>query len=104
MENVIFINGLEDYITGFNACLSHTSSNGDVNLDFIQCRQYDRMILRWIYSSLTQDVMIQITGYMTSHATYFDLEHIFSASSKAQVMQLRLKFLTTNKGALKMMD
>ncbi|KAL6314221.1 hypothetical protein AAG906_011972 [Vitis piasezkii] len=62
------------------------------------------MILNWIYSSLTPEIMGQIIGYQTSHEAWFALEKIFSASSKARVMQLRLEFQTMKKRSLSMMD
>ena len=48
--------------------------------------------------------MGQIVGFQTSHAAWTTLEKIFSASSKAQVMQLRLEFQTIRKGSLSMIE
>ena len=62
------------------------------------------MILSWIYSSLIPEIMGQRIGYQTSHEAWFSLEKIFSASSKARVMQLQLEFQTMKKGSLSMMD
>lgn len=75
-----------------------------MNLEFILWWRFDRMIISWIYSLLTLEIMGQIIGYQTSHEAWFALEKIFSASSKAQVMQLRLQFQTTKKGSLSMLD
>ena len=62
------------------------------------------MILSWIYSSVIPEIMGQRIGYQTSHEAWFALEKIFSASSKARVMQLQLEFQTMKKGSLSMMD
>ena len=62
------------------------------------------MILSWIYSSLTPDVMGQIVGLRTSHEAWTTLQRSFSASTKARTMQLRLAFQTTKKGPLTMME
>ena len=62
------------------------------------------MILSWIYSALIPKIVGQIISYQTSHAAWYALEKIFSASSKARVMQLRLEFQTTRKGSLPMME
>ncbi|KAJ9683081.1 hypothetical protein PVL29_018886 [Vitis rotundifolia] len=47
---------------------------------------------------------LKIFGYQSSHAAWFALERIFSASSRVRVMQLRLEFQTTRKGSLTMME
>ena len=62
------------------------------------------MILSWIYFSLIPEIMGQRIGYQTSHEAWFALEKIFSASSKARVMQLQLEFQTMKKGSLSMVD
>ena len=77
---------------------------GEVNSDFLTWRRFDRMILSWIFSSLTPEIMGQIIGYQTSNTTWVALEKIFVASSKARIMQLRLAFQTTQKGSLPIME
>ena len=62
------------------------------------------MILSWIHSTLTPEIMGQIVRYQTSHATWIALEKIFSTSSKAWIMQLRLEFQIVRKGSLSMME
>ena len=104
MENVVFANGFEDHIEGLKICPPQKTSSGETNPDFVMWRRFDRMILSWIYSSLTPEIMGQIVGYQSSHAAWFALERIFSASSRARVMQLRLEFQTTRKGSLTMME
>ena len=104
MENVIFANGFEDYIDGLKVCPPKETNTGVLNPEFILWRRFDCMILTWIYSTLTLEIMGQIVGFQTSHAAWTTLEKIFSASSKAQVMQLRLEFQTIRKGSLSMME
>eukprot|EP00261_Vitis_vinifera_P036785 XP_019078028.1 PREDICTED: dr1-associated corepressor homolog [Vitis vinifera] len=58
----------------------------------------------WIYSSLTEDVMAQIIGLDTASEIWTALEKIFSAASKACIMQLRFQLQTTKKGGLSMME
>ena len=43
-------------------------------------------------------------GYESSHEAWIALQRIFSASSKALIMQLRLKFQTIKKGGDTMME
>ena len=77
---------------------------GEVNSDFLTWRRFDHMILSWIFSSLTPEIMGQIIGYQTSNTTWVALDKIFAASSKARIMQLRLAFQTTQKGSLPIME
>ena len=74
MENVIYANGFEDHIEGLRPCPPKIISTGEVNPDFLVWRRYDRMILSWIYSSLTPDVMGQIVGLRTSHEAWTTLQ------------------------------
>lgn len=92
MENVIFPNGFEEHIEGTKVCPPKTKATGEPNPKFITWRRFDKMILSWLYSSLTPEIMGQIIGPQTSHAAWNALENILSASSKARIMQLRLAF------------
>ncbi|RVW64436.1 Retrovirus-related Pol polyprotein from transposon RE1 [Vitis vinifera] len=83
MENVVYANGFEDYIEGTKSCPPKELPTGDLNPDFVQWRRFDRM---------------------TSHEAWMALHKIFSASSKARIMQLRLEFQTTKKGGDSMLD
>ncbi|KAL6315684.1 hypothetical protein AAG906_005775 [Vitis piasezkii] len=76
MENIVFANGFKDHVEGLKPCPSKETSSGDINPEFIHWRRYDRMILK----------------------------KIFSASSRARIMQLRLEFQTTRKRSLSMME
>ena len=75
-------------------------SPGILNSEFVQWKRLDRLILSWIYSTLTPEVMAQIVGYQTSHSSWFALEKLFSSSTRAR----RLEFQTTKKNSLSMMD
>ncbi|RVX10653.1 Retrovirus-related Pol polyprotein from transposon TNT 1-94 [Vitis vinifera] len=104
MENVVYANGFEDYIEGTKSCPPKELPTGDLNPDFVQWRVFDRMVLSWMYSTLNPDIMGQIVGFQTSHEAWMALHKIFSASSKARIMQLRLEFQTTKKGGDAMLD
>ena len=104
MENVIFTNAFEGYIEGTVVCPEKEVSPGILNSEFVQWKRLDRLILSWIYSTLTPEVMAQIVGYQTSHSAWVALEKLFSSSTRARLMQLRLEFQTTKKNSLSMMD
>ncbi|KAL5546106.1 hypothetical protein UlMin_005793 [Ulmus minor] len=48
--------------------------------------------------------MAQIIGHSTSHSAWQALEKIFSSSSRARIMQLRLELQTLKKGSMSIMD
>lgn len=89
MENVIFANGFEQHIEGLKICPSKTAATSQSNPDFL---------------NLSPEIMGQIIRYQISYTAWTTLEKIFSASSKARVMQLRLEFQATQKGSLSMME
>ena len=104
MENVFFTNGFEEFIGRTKPCPSKELPTGDINPEFVQWRHFDRMVLSWLYSTLTLDIMSQIVGHQTSHDAWMALQRIFFASSKARIMQLRLEFQTTKKWADSMLE
>ena len=57
MKNIVFANGFKDHVEGPKPCPSKETSSGDINIEFIHWRRYDRMILSWLYSSLTPAIM-----------------------------------------------
>ena len=81
MDNVVFTNGFKDYIEGNSIFPSHILSTRSINPEFVSWRCQGRMILSWIYSSLTPEVMAQIIGHSTSHSAWIALEKIFASSS-----------------------
>ncbi|KAL5548887.1 hypothetical protein UlMin_004118 [Ulmus minor] len=84
MDNVIFANGFEDFIEGSSVYPEKTiQATGLSNSEFIAWRRQDRLILSWIYSSLTTEIMAQII---------------------VRIMQLRLQLQTTRKNSMSMME
>lgn len=84
MENVIHANGFEDHASGVSSRLSPTTTDGSSNPDFVLWRLFDRLILTWIYSSLTPEIMGQIVGYHTISDEWAALCH-FPCSCNAVV-------------------
>ncbi|KAJ9691425.1 hypothetical protein PVL29_013564 [Vitis rotundifolia] len=104
MENVVYANGFEEYIDGTKPCPPQELHTGELNPAFVQWRRFDRMVLNWLYSTLTPNIMGQIVGFQTSHDAWMALHKIFSASSKARILQLRLEFQTAEKGVDPMLE
>ncbi|KAL5553418.1 hypothetical protein UlMin_040819 [Ulmus minor] len=66
MDNVIYANGFENFIEGLSVCPEKTDpTTGAVNPEFVAWRRQDRLILSWIYSSLTPEIMAQIKNSMS---------------------------------------
>ena len=91
MENIIYVNGLEDFIDV--SATSPPQFLGDsrtLNPNFIQWRRKDRLILSWIYSSLSPEIIAQIVGMTTTASAWSALQNYYSASSHARILRLRL--------------
>ena len=86
MENVVYANGFEEYINGTKPCPPQELHTSELNPTFVQWRRFDRMVLSWLYSTLTLNIMGQIVGFQTSHDAWMALHKIFSASSKARIL------------------
>jgi len=104
IDNVVFANGFDDFIDETSICPEKALSLGVLNPAFIAWRRQDRTILSWIYSSLTPAIMAQIIGHNSSHSVWNALEKTFSSSSRARIIQLKLKLQSTKKGSLAMID
>ena len=105
MENVIYANGLEDFVDGTAAAPpQHLPNSSALNPEFIQWRRKDRLILSWIYSSLSPELMSQIVGMTTTASAWAALQTFYSSSSNARILQLRLQLQTIKKGGMLMMD
>ncbi|KAL5580052.1 hypothetical protein UlMin_012494 [Ulmus minor] len=105
MDNVIYANGFENFIEGLSVCPEKTiPTTGNINPEFVTWRRQDILILSWIYSSLTPEIMAQIVGHTTSKSAWNALEKIFSSSSQARLMQLRLQLQTTKKNSMSMIE
>ena len=86
-ENVIYANGLEDFVNGTTqAPAQHLPDSETLNPDFIQWRRKDRLILSWLFSSLSPEIMTQIVGMTTSATAWSALQSYYSSSSNARIM------------------
>ncbi|XP_062093549.1 uncharacterized protein LOC133799561 [Humulus lupulus] len=105
MENIIYANGIDDFLEGTNQAPAQTISGSTaLNHEFVQWCKKDRLILSWIYSSLSPEIMAQIVGHTPSHTAWTALQQIYYSSSYARIMQLRLLLQTIKKGSMTMMD
>ena len=105
MLNIIIANGLEEMIHGkIPAPSRFLGDSENINPEYSIWQRQNRLVMCWIYSSLTEGVMAQIIGLDTASEIWTALEKIFSAASKARIMQLRFQLQTTKKRGLSMME
>ena len=98
MLNIIIANGLEEMIHGkIPASSRFLGDSENINPEYNIWQRQNRLVMCWIYSSLTEGVMAQIIGLDTASKIWTTLEKNFSAASKARIMQLRFQLQTTKK-------
>ena len=69
--NVIIANGLENFIDGTNPCPARYLDHQMLveNPQFTQWQRTNRLVMSWLYASLTESVM----AHIVSHNTAFDI-------------------------------
>ncbi|XP_047262096.1 uncharacterized protein LOC107878073 isoform X1 [Capsicum annuum] len=104
---------LEGYIDGTQDCPSKFVANSSlegksseeitVSPAYTTWRRQDQLLLSWLLSSLTGNVLGKVVRCATTKV-WHALETMFASQSKARLMQLRLQLQTTKKGTLSMTD
>ena len=94
--NAIIVNGLEDFIDGCHPCPIRflDSQIQIVNLDFTTWHRFNRLIMSWIYASLTERMLYQIVGYSTALEIWYALNQIYSTASMARLIEIHAKIKT----------
>ena len=105
MLNIIIANGLEEMIHDKIPVPSRfLGDSKNINPKYNIWQRQIRLVMCWIYSSLTEEVMTQIIDLDTASEIWTTLEKIFSTASKARIMQFRFQLQTTKKRGLSMME
>ncbi|KAL5742268.1 hypothetical protein ACOSP7_029000 [Xanthoceras sorbifolium] len=73
------------------------NSNGFMSEDFLDWEQQDQILLAWILSSISQELLPEFVGCQTACEAWQTIEQLFSSQSKANVMQLKLQLQTLRK-------
>ena len=78
--NVIIANGLEDFIDGSRPCPMKflNLEQGMVNPEYTLWHRYSRLIMSWLYASVSDNVMTQIIGYNSAKEIWAALAQIFA--------------------------
>ncbi|KAL5789587.1 hypothetical protein ACOSQ2_004475 [Xanthoceras sorbifolium] len=78
--------------------------DGSVNEEFLDWEQQDQILLVWMLSSITQELLPEFVGYHTTCEAWKSIEQLFASQSKANVMQLKLQLQTLKKAGLSMTE
>ena len=62
-------------------------------------QRQDAIIVAIIFSTISENVLIQVVSYTTSAAIWCALAKSFSSQSRARVIQLRTELVNTRKGS-----
>ncbi|TXG65649.1 hypothetical protein EZV62_006924 [Acer yangbiense] len=74
------------------------NQDGYVNNAFLDWEQQDQILLCWILSSISQDLLPQLVGAAASCEAWNVIDRLFSLQLKANMMQLKLQLQTLKKG------
>ncbi|KAL5842030.1 hypothetical protein ACOSQ3_012633 [Xanthoceras sorbifolium] len=71
-----------------------------VNIDFLQWKKTDQLLVCWLRSTLSPTVIGQVTHCVTSHEIWTVIERMYSQHSLAKIMQIRSQIQGTKKGSM----
>ncbi|KAK6164426.1 hypothetical protein DH2020_001290 [Rehmannia glutinosa] len=100
---------LDGYLTGEvkvpKEFLSETTENTKkVNPAYISWIRQDQLLMSWLLSSLSENILVSVVGSNTSMEVWKWLENNFASQNAAKVMQYRLQLQTMRKGNQCMRD
>ncbi|KAH6775619.1 hypothetical protein C2S52_013180 [Perilla frutescens var. hirtella] len=80
--------GFEGFLTGERKCPESCvpgTSNEDIvpNLEFIAWNRQDKLIMSWLLSSMTNGILVAVTGLTTTKEIWDTLESNFASHSRA---------------------
>jgi gag-polypeptide of LTR copia-type len=68
-----------------------------INHAYLPWYKQDQMILGWLRSSLSREILAQVVSAKTFIDLWQTLQHSFSATSRARLLELRRKLQNTSK-------
>lgn len=76
------------------------SSSTTINPDYTTWKQKDRLILLWLRSHLSEQILGYTISATTTHEAWLKIDTLFQATSEARVNQLRDQLHHTQKGSV----
>lgn len=77
---------------------SENSAIGILNSEHTLLIRLDQFLMRWLLSSILEHMLGHVIHCQTAAEVWKTLDQIFSAKSKARILQLRLSLQTIKKG------
>jgi hypothetical protein len=74
------------------------------NPEYVKWHTRDQAILSYLFSSLTQEVLMGVTSHTSSANAWAALEEMFSSNTHAQTVNMCIAFATTKKGTAMMAE
>ncbi|KAJ4769840.1 Copia protein [Rhynchospora pubera] len=94
--------GLVAYVDGSQIAPAPVVNNGDdhvvSNPEFEAWQQQDQLILAWLFSSLSQQVLAQVINCQTSADLWRSLNTFHTSQSVAKILDLKLQLQTAKRG------
>lgn len=102
MLNIIIANGIEGYIDGSTPCPPQflDAQGLQLNPEFTQWRRLNRLVMSWIYSSLTEGMMGRIVGLSTAREIWDSLNQVYQSASISTILCLKTQLMSIKKGGL----
>ncbi|KAI9185996.1 hypothetical protein LWI28_012856 [Acer negundo] len=78
--------------------------DGSVREEFLDWEQQDQILLCWLLSSVSQEILPQLVGCLTACQAWNTIERFFSSQSRANLIQLKLQLQTLKKASMTMTE
>ncbi|KAL5727387.1 hypothetical protein ACHQM5_000592 [Ranunculus cassubicifolius] len=96
---------IEGYVDGTYPCPPKSvAGSTEVNPEFTAWKKQDKLIIAWLFVSITEHVMALILGLKTSRDMWLALEGRYASQSIAEQMRLRRSLQHIRKGNLSMQE
>lgn len=93
---------LDGHVTGETPCPTATLAEDLPNPVFLTWRKQDKILVSWLFSSLTLDVLRHVHRLTTSKEIWSSLESLYCSKSDAQIHHLHCELRALKKGSQSM--
>ncbi|CAA0814939.1 Unknown protein, partial [Striga hermonthica] len=71
---------------------------------YLNWQKHDQLLVSWLLSSLSEEILVNTVGLNTSHEIWDSLELDYTTQSRAKVMQIKSQLHNLKKGAQTMRE
>lgn len=103
--NIIIAHGLKGFIEGSTPCPPRflDAQRQQPNPDFVQWRRQSRLVMSWIYSSLTKSMLGRIVDFNTAQEIWNSLNQVYQSPSFSTVMSVKTQLMNVKKYGMTIM-